>query len=148
MAVLEKSIQDKIDELSNRSYELYEAGEKKSSYDLMEEAWNLYPHPPENWNESYNTARYALDDLIEDNEVERALIWHDRMKKIQKNLGNWGGSYEFYTGKMLFAKGEFQSAKEYFDMCVKEGKGFRYFEGEDPKYRDFYLHSEKYIKQS
>jgi len=147
MAVLEKPIQDKIDNLSNQSYDLYEIGDKVKSYELMEKAWELYPEPKENWNESYNTARYALDDLLKDGEIERALVWYERMTKSQEKLGSWEGSYEFYSGKFLFESEKQKEAYEFFKKSVVIRGGLNYFEDEDPKYLDFYKNPEKYIKK-
>ncbi|MCF6348444.1 MAG: hypothetical protein L3J20_09120 [Flavobacteriaceae bacterium] len=147
MAVLEKPVQDKIDNLSNKSYDLYESGDKVNSYKLMEDAWELYPEPKENWNESYNTARYALDDLLKDGKIDRALIWYERMTKIQENLGSWEGSYEFYSGKFLFEREKYNEAHEFFKKSVVIRGGLNYFEDEDPKYLDFYKNPEKYIKK-
>ena len=144
MAVLDKSTQDKIDEFSNKAYDLFEAGEKEKSYQLMEDAWSLYPEPASNWNESYNTARYALDDLLKEGLIERAMIWYNRMTETQNNLNLWEGSYEFYSGKVYFEKGDYKLAVENFRKAFKIGGG-RYFEDEDPKYKDFYLHPEKYM---
>ncbi|MFV0304910.1 MAG: hypothetical protein ACK5IC_05475 [Moheibacter sp.] len=145
MAVLEKSKQDKIDELSNRSYEYYESGNKIKSYELMEQAWETYPNPPENWNESFNTAKYAFDDLLNDKVLDRASVWFERMTKIQNNLGLWDGLYQFYSGKLYFELGQFGKAKQMFEDSVKIGKGLRYFENENPKYLDFYNNPENLI---
>ncbi len=144
MAVLEKSIQDKIDSLSNQSYDFYESGDKENSYKLMEDAWKLYPEPKENWNESYNTARYALDDLLKNGVIDRALIWYKRMTKIQENLGSWEGSYEFYSGKFLFENEKYNEAYDFFKKSVVIRGGLNYFEDEDPKYLEFYKNPEKY----
>jgi tetratricopeptide (TPR) repeat protein len=147
MAVLDKKIQDKIDELSNLSYQLYESHDKEKSYKLMEDAWNLYPEPRENWNESYNTARYALDDLLKDAEIEKALIWYERMCKIHENLKLWEGSFEFYSGKYFFESKNYTKAYEFFKKAVAFRENLDYFNDEDPKYLAFYQNPEKLLKK-
>ncbi len=146
MAILEKHTQDKIDKLSNESYKRYEVGDKETSYRLMEEAWGMYPNPKENWNESYNTAKYALDDLLKNGEIEKAMIWYTRMVKIHENLGLWIGSFEYYSGKIFFEKKDFKKSLEYFNKMF-EIAGHRYFEDENSKYKDFYLNPEKYTNE-
>lgn len=146
MAVLDKQIQNKIDDLSNLSYELYEKGEKNKSYEAMEQAYNSYPQPIENWNESFNTCKYALDDLLRDNEMQKVEIWFERMHKIQENLGLWNGIFEFYAAKVYFELKDYKLARKNFEQSIEIGKGYRYFEDEDPKYLDFYKNPEKYIK--
>ncbi len=138
MAVLEQQIQDKIDKLSNLSYENYESGNKEKSYQLMEDAWNLFPSPVENWNESYNIARYALDDLLKDKEIEKAKIWYERLTKTQNNLNLWAGSYEFYSGKYFYETKDFTKATSFFKASVEIRNGLDYFIDEDPKYLSFY----------
>jgi len=138
MAVLEQQIQDKIDKLSEQSYEFYESGDKEKSYQLMEDAWNKYPEPKEKWNESFNTVRYALDDLLKDGEIEKAKIWYNRMTKIQKNLNLWVGIYEFYSGKYFYNKQEYSKAFNFFKKSVEIRKGLDYFIDQEPKYLKFF----------
>ena len=144
MAVLDKSTQDKIDNLSERSYDLYESGDKEGAYKLMEDAWHLYPEPRENWNESFNTAKEGFRDLIKDQEIDRASVWFERLKKVQQNLMQWEGEFEFYEGVFFFEKKEYGKAIESFKKMFQIDEG-RSFEDEDPKYKDFYLHPEKYM---
>jgi len=146
MALLEKQLQDKIDELSNLSYDYYESGNKEKSYMLMEDAWNLYPEPKENWNESFNTARYALDDLLKDSKMEKALIWYERICKIHKNLGLWEGVFEFYSGKYFFENKDYKKSYEFFKKSVEIRKNLNYFEGENSKYLAFYQDTSKLLK--
>ena len=84
--------------------------------------------------------------MLKDNELDKIKIWFQRMDKIQTNLGLWDGVYEFYAAKVYFELKDYQLAKKFFALSVEIGKGYRYFEDEDPKYLDFYKNSEKYIK--
>jgi len=137
MAILETKIQNKIDELSNESYEYYSKGDKETSYKLMEDAWNHYPEPKENWNESFNTTRYALEDLLNDGELNKAKIWIKRMEKVQSNLKLWDGIFQFYMGKYSYEIGDLENALKFFEEAITIGKGYRYFEDQNPKYLKF-----------
>jgi hypothetical protein len=48
-------------------------------------------------------------------------------------------------GKIDFESGNYSSAYDNFKIAFQDSKG-REFEGEDPKYKDFYLRPEKYIQ--
>lgn len=59
MAILENILQAEIDAVSAHAYRLYNAGDLQSYLELHERAWSMYPEPRNNWNEAYNTAKYA-----------------------------------------------------------------------------------------
>ncbi len=44
------------------------------------------------------------------------------------------GEQEFFLGRVYFAKGEMEKAKEYF-VKVRKNSGWRLFRGENPEYR-------------
>lgn len=46
------------------AHRLYNAGDLQSYLEFHERAWSMYPEPRNNWNEAYNTAKYAVDDCF------------------------------------------------------------------------------------
>jgi hypothetical protein len=70
--------------------------------------------------------------------------WVNQLEAIDNNLNISRGIVCFTKGQVFFEKKDFKQAQANFKESVKEGKGLRYFEDEDPKYLDFYTHPEKY----
>jgi len=144
MAVLNEELQEKIDDLGELAYEKFQNNEIEESFNLMEQAWSLYPEPKENWNEAFNTAREITDDCFKIKDFNRAKIWLDNMTKVNNNLHQDDDYLAYYMGKYHFEIGNFEKALTSFKEVVEEA-GFRYFESDDPKYLDFYRNSKKYM---
>lgn len=145
MAVLDKKLQDEIETLTDLAYEKFLNNEIEKSFILSEQAWDLYPDPKENWNEAYNTASSIVDDCLKIKDFERAKKWLNNMIMVNNNLYLNDEDLNFYLGKYFFEIGDYLKAKEEWDNAVSLA-GYRVFEGEDPRYIDFYRHPEKYIK--
>ncbi|CAM4413474.1 hypothetical protein [Zobellia nedashkovskayae] len=144
MAVLESDAYDKVIVKGKEALQSL----KENNFDhfdkYSEEAWNLFPDPKESWNQAFNFSKMILKTFLEDNKLEKAEIWYNRMRLIEENLGLWPEEYEFYSGVIYFEKEEFEKAQKHFNNMFQLDKG-RSFEGEDPKYKDFYLNPKKYI---
>lgn len=141
---LDKNTQSKIDKLVDRSDEEFQAKNYESSFNLLFEAWDLYPSPKKNWNDSFNLVTYIVGDYLKLNDLPNAEKWSIQLEEIDHNLHISKGTVFFIKGKIAFEKGEYNKAQEKFKQSIKEGQGFRYFEDEDPKYLDFHTHPEKY----
>jgi len=144
---LDKNIQNKIDKLVDESYEEFQAKNYENSFKLLFDAWDLFPEPKKNWNESFNLVTYIIDDYLKLNDLPNAEKWSVQLEEIDNNLTISKGTVFFIKGKIAFEKEAYKEARENFKESVKEGKGFRYFEDEDQKYLDFYTHPEKYIEK-
>ena len=72
---------------------------------------------------------YKVNELIENN----------------NNLHLSDDDVWFETAKYQFEVGDYKESYDKLKLVVEDA-GFRYFEGEDPKYLDFYKNPEKYIK--
>lgn len=143
MAVLDSSIQKQIDRLTDQAYEQIKVGNPEAGFKLYERAWELYPDPKNNWNEAYNVARYAADDCFALADFENAKKWINRMIEVNNNLHQSDEELCFYIGKYKFEMQEYEAAWNEFRYAVRMA-GMRYFEDEDPKYRVFYNHPERY----
>jgi tetratricopeptide (TPR) repeat protein len=141
---LDKVIQDKIDALIDKSDIESQAGNYDSSFDLLFQAWDLYPEPKKNWNESFNLVTYIISDYMKLGNLVESEKWVNQLEAIDNNLNISRGIVCFTKGQVFFEKKDFKQAQANFKESVKEGKGLRYFEDEDPKYLDFYTHPEKY----
>lgn len=144
MATLDNHLQDKIDELVDLAYEKSQDGDRNASFQLLFEAWELYPEPKEQWNEAYNTAKYIFEDYFAIEDYNSSKKWLDEMIKNNDKLNLSEGEVQHFEGKYYFEVGDYQKAQDKFKYVVNEA-GFRYFEDEDTKYLDFYRNPEKYI---
>lgn len=140
---LNSTLEELVDESSNQ----YESGNIAKAKDLLVEAFNKIPEPKVEYNESYNYCSYVLNFIIDEGlDAHEAEQWLNELVKIAETQQVWKGDIDFHKGKVYFELNKFEEAHKAFEVSVKEGKGFRYFEGEDPKYLDFYRNSEKYSK--
>lgn len=128
-----------IDSLSENAYSLYKLGDLKSCLELNERAWTMYPEPKNNWNEAYNTAKYAIDECFSISDLSNAKKWLDRMKYVNDNLHQRDEELMYYTGKYKYEIEDYDEAFIAFDSVVKIA-GMRYFEDEPSKYINFYRH--------
>lgn len=126
----------------------YDAGKLDNSFNYLVEAFQTIPEPRKEYNKSYNHCSYILDFILSEKyRMSEAKNWLDELTDIANYQKCWEGSIDFFAAKTNFQLGNYEIAKKQFDESVKVGKGFRYFEDEDPKYKDFYLHPEKYTDQ-
>ncbi|WP_324027840.1 hypothetical protein QSV08_07805 [Maribacter sp. BPC-D8] len=129
-----------------KSSDFYEKGNTIKAGECLVKAYEFIPEPKEEYNESYNYCTYVLDYILDENyNLDKAENWLKELEKINKSQKCWSGSYEFYAGKTYFELKNYSLAKKFFDICIKIGKGNRYFEGENPKYLNFQKNPEKYI---
>ena len=142
MAVLEEKKQEDIDHLREKANEYWDT-DKCRYFDLLIEAWNLYPEPKDNWNEAYSLAKELFSAYLLDADFSNAKKWLNAMIANNNKLQHFYGDLEFNIGKYKFETGLYSEALEYFMIATKEGGGMRYFEDEDKKYREFYKSPEK-----
>lgn len=144
MATLEKKLQDKIDTLiaeGNKEWDV----DRNTYFKIMQEAWSYYPQPKNNWNESYLLAEELFEAYLIENDLNEAKKWLNEMISHNNNLHLMDFDLLFNIGKYHFENGEYQKAHNEWANLVRQ-RGYRYFEGEDPKYLDFYRNPERYIK--
>jgi hypothetical protein len=144
MAVLDTKIQSKIDELRTQSYEKFQKNEINESFELREQSWNLYPEPKENWNEAYNTAKYAFLAGKKINNLDEEKKWLNRMILVNNNLHQSDIELNFYIGIYKFDVKEYAESHQRFKEVV-EIAGLRYFKNQDNIYLNFYKNPEKYF---
>jgi len=145
MALLDEKNQAKIDKLKEKANDYWDK-DKSLYFKFINEAWNIYPEPKNNWHEAYSLAQELFSAFLEEENFSEAKKWLNEMIENNNNLSH---SYEdclFNIGKFQFCIQQYEDALSHFKEVVKEA-GLRYFEDEDPKYLDFYKNPQKYIKQ-
>lgn len=138
MAILGNTLQAEIESLPVQAHRLYNAGDLQSCLEFHERAWSMYPEPRNNWNEAYNTAKYAVDDCFSALDIKNAKTWLERMAYVNDQLHQRDEELMHYTGKYKYEMGDYDAAFTAFDKVVKIA-GKRYFEDEPSKYLNFYI---------
>ncbi len=148
MKIFEKHIEDSINDLMDKSSKAYDDNDNAKSFGYLVQAFEIIPEPRYEYNEAYNYCSYVLDFILEEdyriNEI--AEKWLNNLKNIAQRQKCWSGSIDFFEGKTFFRLKDYNKAYDSFQKSIEIGKGFRYFEDEDPKYLDFYKNPEKYKK--
>jgi tetratricopeptide (TPR) repeat protein len=149
--LLDEKIQSKIDELMDKSYDKLQEGNYDEYFKLINQAWELYPEPKEKWSESYNTAKYIFKDYMDIKNFDEAKKWLEKMQKINDAYRAWDANsgydeeLNFETGKYYYETNNLEEAyKLWREVVHGSGKShFRYFDGENPKYLEFYKNQKK-----
>jgi hypothetical protein len=116
---------------------------KQEILSKMQRAWDDLPKEKLVNDERVLIAEFLIDEYTKFKNFDLAYSWANiLLSDRQDNLSNVG----MVLGKIDFEAKKYDSAYEHFDTAFKDSKG-REFEGEDPKYKDFYLNPEKYIKE-
>jgi tetratricopeptide (TPR) repeat protein len=145
MEQLDTEKQLQIDHLREYANEYWEK-DKYKYFNLLIEAWKLYPEPTENWNEAYSLAKELFNAYLGDKLFDEAKKWLNEMIKNNNNLHLFDDDLWFNVGKYYYETGIYEEAYNKWKAVVKSA-GYRYFEDEDPKYLDFYKKPQKYMKQ-
>ncbi|WP_239353089.1 hypothetical protein [Snodgrassella communis] len=146
MAIVSEKLQEKLDVLNEKIRDCFLKNDHLGIINAELKKWDLLPAPKEIYDESFHIAKSLIEEYIELKNEKEAINWS---KKIQEcDLGRFDcGEREFILGKTLFEFHHFQDSINFIQIAYKKSKG-REFKGKDPKYLDFYLHPEKYIKES
>ncbi len=146
MAILEAIIYDEIIVIGKKSVESIKKGDLNNFIKFSELAWNKFPEPKENWNQTYNFCKMVFKHLINSSLLCQAEEWLNRMVLNNNKLHLFDVDIDFNIGKLHFEMKDYTRALEKWNYVVKEA-GYRYFERENSKYKDFYLNPEKYTNE-
>jgi tetratricopeptide (TPR) repeat protein len=145
MALLQENKQLEIDILRAKANEYWDR-DKEKYFELLIEAWNLYPEPKNNWHEAYSVARELFLAYLIGESFDEAKKWLNEMIANENNLHHRDEDCLFNMGKYTFCIQRYDEALTHFKEAVKIAS-FRVFEGANPKYLDFYKNPDKYIKK-
>ena len=146
MALLDNEHYNRVIVKGKEAVHSLKNGEIENFFKLSEIAWNEFPEPKENWNQSFNFLKMVLKNSLKLKRFDEFEKWLKRFESVEKNLNLGEEEYLFYKGVYHFENSQFEISKEVFNQMFKVDKG-RSFEDQDPKYKDFYLNPEKYIKE-
>jgi len=146
MAVLELEIYNKIIEVGKEAVSALKENDLVRFEEYAEKGWNLFPEPKNNWNQGYNYAKMVFNGAFNNGKLELAKLWLDRLIENNDNLHFFDEESQFLAGKYYFEIGNFEKAYKLWREVVRGSGGsnhFRYFEGEDKKYLEFYKKEKK-----
>ena len=97
-------------------------GNIKEGFESADKGWGAFPESGAKWNQGYGYAKNFFKKALENNDLLNAKIWLERM-----------------TAKYAYENGELDKAFEIWQKLVKiKAVSFRYFDNDDPKYKEFY----------
>lgn len=141
---LPEEIEEKFDILSDEAYEDFTEKNYKTSFQKYEQCLQLIPEPKKEYGESSNVIEWMIENYLIIEEYNKAIEWVEKLGLFLKNqeiLGDW----EFLKGKVFFESKDFEKSLKNFKISFAKTNGTCFID-QDPKYKDFYLHPEKYIK--
>lgn len=106
---------------------------------LAEQGWKAFPESGVKWNQGYTFAKSFFHHAMKKNDMAMAKCWLDRMIDNNNELHLCDFEIEHMKAKYAFETGNEDEAFELWKNLVKQrGVGYRYFEYDDPKYKEFY----------
>jgi len=112
---------------------MYSAGDFPAGLDKLQSLWARVPEPKADTLNAYLIVEYGVALSLKEGDLEKAQEWADRAPAFAAKRHDLG-EVEFLTGKVAFARGELEKAKEQFLIANAKSEG-RAFEGEDARYR-------------
>ena len=114
-------------------------GNLKDGFESADKGWDAFPESGAKWNQGYGYAKNFLKKTLENNDLLNAKIWLERMTENNDNLHLFDEELEHMKAKYAYENGELDKAFEIWQKLVKiKAVSFRYFDNDDPKYKEFY----------
>lgn len=142
---LPEEIYDRFDELSDEAFELFEEEKYEESFIKYEECLSIIPEPKRDYGDASGVIEWMVENYLKIGDFKNAISWVEKLGDYLKNLEIMG-DLEFLKGKVYFGSGELTKAYDNFKIAFAKTKG-SCFKEQDPKYRDFYLRPEEYMKE-
>ena len=123
-------------EFNNKSFDKFD--------EYMEKGFNIYPKVFEKedpfFDIGYRYIKMGVKNHLDNKNLKSAKKWLDRLVDFNKIAYFSNEEVGFYCGKYYFEDGNLDEAYKHWREVVRQsGKNhFRFFEGEDKKYLDFY----------
>ena len=120
-------------ELLEPSTALSQAGKKKEALAELEKLWQKLLASNKTSGDSFLLVLMASMIARKINDLDLAWKWALRGLRYSGSYSLIGES-EFLCGEIAYERGDFETAKKYFQL-VKENSGMFMFKERDPKYR-------------
>ena len=111
----------------------------EEGFAIAEQGWQAFPESGAKWNQGYNYAKMVFDHALKTGGMKNAKCWLDRMIQNNDELHLYDFEMEHIKAKYEFEIGNLEEAFGLWKNLIKQkGVGYRYFEFDDPKYKEFY----------
>lgn len=98
----------------------------------LQELWDRIPDPKTETTNAYLVLEYGVAFSIKCGDLDKAKWWASFATEFASKRKDLGEA-EFLIGKVAFARGELDSAKEWFGIANQKSEG-KIFAGEDKMY--------------
>jgi len=141
MPVLEDVHYKKVIEIGKKAIQYLNNNEIEPFFQTVEEAWNMFPEPRENWNQAYNYTKMVFNHAVDLKNKEESHKWMNRLIGVNNALHLADDEIQFFLGVYFYETGEKEKALEKW-IEVEKSAGLRYFESErGQKYFDYFMSS-------
>lgn len=111
----------------------------EDGFTIAEQGWKAFPDSGAKWNQGYNYAKVFFNHAIKNNDMVLTKCWLNRMIENNNELHLYDFEIEHMKAKYEFEIGNLDEAFQLWENLIKEkGVGYRYFELDNPKYKEFY----------
>ena len=135
MAQLKSPLEEQVEFLRAKSFTLLTEGNYEEREKVLLEAWELLPLPKEQWEVSFTLAYYLINGYIKMNTPLKAKKWAEIIFDPERKSH---GERELYAGIVAYELGDFEKAREYFDIVQKDSGGRLWKRPNVMKYCKFY----------
>lgn len=111
----------------------YSAGDFRTGLVELTAVWSRIPDPKPDTLNAYLIVEYGVALALSAGDLEAAQEWADRAPIFAAKRHDMG-EVEFLLGKVAFARGEMQEAKQHFLIANAKSEG-RAFVGKDERYK-------------
>jgi hypothetical protein len=111
----------------------YRQGDSAAALGMVQDVWAELPEPASHVPNAYLLVEYGVRLALELGSADEAQVWADRASAFA-TVRQDRGEVEFLMGKVAFAKGELDVARELIRTAQAKSQG-RMLIGEDEKYR-------------
>lgn len=138
-----KDIESRLYENGKLGRDAWKSGRISEAEKYFLEAWNALPEPRTKYDFAQSMSRGLVTFYRDTSQFPQAFKWLDIMREAYGPKPN--DFVEFVAGTVHFDAGNLDEAFRVFDDQVKRFR-FRPFQGEDPKYLNFYKSRSKGAK--
>ena len=141
MALLESKLEEKIEEIRQKSRKMITGDNPEDAIVLLEEAWEMLPDGKYEYDESFHIVSYILEAAIKIDNKDCLLKWMDKVLLASPERYDCGEK-EMWVGRTYYALGNFEKAREFIEIANKKSGG-RCFRPKDTVYKNFFFDNEK-----
>lgn len=134
---LDSPLKEQMALLEEKAFKSYLDGNYEEYEKIFLEAWELLPEPKGDWKESFSIVRDLIENYFLMGIPSKAKRWSEIMFTCNPKKNSYG-ERELYAGMVAYELGDFEKAREYFDIVQKDSGGRLWKRPNVMKYFKFY----------